>query len=194
MRQHTKRLYTQRLFRTGALLVATILAFAAAFALALALLTYWLGLWGSDVLGVEITVPQGLALLLSFSAIIGLVLLHSCTAERKNARLELSALSPGPMADYNLRIEGGKIFRGMEEISLTPQEFRLLRCVTARENQVCEYEYIVEQVWPEESRSDLPPGRENLAALMRRLRDKINIHDYIKNHPGRGYEFVQWER
>ncbi|MBN1812897.1 MAG: helix-turn-helix domain-containing protein [Anaerolineae bacterium] len=82
----------------------------------------------------------------------------------------------------------------MEEISLTPQEFRLLRCVTARENQVCEYEYIVEQVWPEESRSDLPPGRENLAALMRRLRDKINIHDYIKNHPGRGYEFVQWER
>jgi hypothetical protein len=195
MRDRTKRLTARGTLKARALLVAAILACAATFALALTLLTYWLDLWGQDVLGVEITVLQGLGLLLSFSAIIGAVLQHSYTVQRKNARLEeeLSALSSRPAADYNWRIEGGKGFRGREEIPLTPHEFRLLQCLITKEKQVCEYEYIVAHVWPEESRSDLPPGKENLAALVRRLRDKINVHDYIKNHPGRGYEFVQWE-
>ena len=195
MRDETRRLANRRVLKVGMFLVTASLAFAATFALALALLTHWLGLWGNDVLGVEITVLQGLGLLLLFSATLGVILRHSYIIQRKNVRLEkeLSVLSSRPVADYDLRIEGGKGIRGREEIPLTPQEFRLLQCLISREKQVCEYEYIVEQIWPEESRSDLPPGKENLAALVRRLRDKVNVHDYIKNHPGRGYEFVQWE-
>jgi hypothetical protein len=195
MRDETRRLANRRGLKVGMFLVTASLAFAATSIFALALLTHWLGFWGNDVLGVEITVLQGLGLLFLFCATIGVILLHSYTVQRENIELkeELSTLSSRPVADYDLHIEGGKGFRGREEVPLTPQEFRLLQCLMTRERQVCEYEYIVEQVWPEESRSDLPPGRENLAALVRRLRDKVNVHDYIKNHPGRGYEFVQWE-
>jgi hypothetical protein len=195
MTEEIEQQTTRRARGVQGALFASVSAFAVSSALTLALVTYWIGLWGSDVLGIEIAVPEGLALLLSFCAVLAVILLRSYRVQLTNARLEgeLRATRAGPPADFNLRIEGGKALRGDEETPLTPQEFRLLQCLIAREGEVCDYEYIIEEVWPEESHSDLPPGRDSLAALVRRLRDKVNVHDYIKNHPGRGYELVQWE-
>lgn len=182
--KETRRLTYQAL-KHWTLLAATILAFAATVVFALALLTYWLGVWGDDVLRVEITVAEGLVLSLAISAAIGATLQYSRLVEREFA------------VCYGLRIEGGKVIRGTEEISLTRQEFGLLACLMREERSVCEYRHIFEQVWQEKPAPDTSPdlaGRDRLTALVRRLRDKITIHhDYIKNHPGRGYEFVQWE-
>jgi hypothetical protein len=178
-----------------ACLSAAILAFAVSAALALALAAYCGGLWGTDVLAVEVTLPEALGGFASLCALVGAVLLAANAIHRKNSTLEmeLRAATAGGLASYGLRIEGGKAIRGEEEIPLTPQEFRLLQCLAARERQVCEYEHIIQQVWPEESRSDMPPGRDNLAALVRMLREKVNVHEYVRNHPGCGYELVQWE-
>jgi DNA-binding winged helix-turn-helix (wHTH) protein len=158
-------------------LVATII-------LALALLTYWFGIWGKDILKVEITVGEGLLFLLVTLAIIGTLLY--C----------LSRQTQRP-ADYRLDIQGGKAFRGAEELQLTPQEFRLLECLIRKEKSICEYHHILEQVWQEEATSSVPPDSsdlDRLTTLVLRLRKKITAipHDYIRNHPGRGYEFVQW--
>lgn len=158
---------------------------AAIIILALALLTYWLGVWGKDILKVEIAVEEGLLFLLATLATIG-ILLHY-----------LSRRAQGP-ADYRLRIQGSKVFRGTEELQLTPQEFRLLECLMHEEKGICEYHHILEQVWQEEATSSIPPDSsdlDRLTALVLRLRKKITTipYDYIKNHPGRGYEFVQWE-
>jgi DNA-binding winged helix-turn-helix (wHTH) protein len=164
-----------------------ILDFVATITLALALVTYWLGVWGKDILKVEITVGEGLLFLLATLAVAGILLQHY-----------LSPQAQGPVADYSLRIQGGKVFRGMEELQLTQQEFRFLQCLMRKEKGICEYRQILEQVWQEEHEPSVPPDssdRDRLTALVLRLRKKITPipHDYIRNHPGRGYEFVQWE-
>jgi DNA-binding winged helix-turn-helix (wHTH) protein len=161
-----------------------ILNLAATIILALALLTYWLGVWGKNILKVEITVGEGLLFLLVPLAITGILLY--CLSRRTRRPV-----------DYRLYIQGGKVFRGTEELQLTPQEFLLLQCLIRKEKGICEYNHILEQVWQEEATTFTPSGssdRDRLTTLVLRLRKKITAipHDYIRNHPGRGYEFVQW--
>ena len=182
----TKRLPPQAL-KHRVLRITAILDLVATIALALALVTHWLGVWGKDILKVEITVGEGLLFLLVTLAATGILLQHY-----------LSSQVPGPVADYSLHIRGGKIFRGTKELQLTQQEFQLLQCLMRKEKDICEYRQIFEQVWQEKLEPSVPSDssdRDRLTALVLRLRKKITPipHDYIRNHPGRGYEFVQWE-
>ncbi len=182
-KKRVKRLISQAL-QHQVLRALAILNLAATAILALALLTYWLGVWGKDILKVEIAVEEGLLFILVTLAITGILLY----------RLSRRAQSP---VDYRLRIQRGKVFRGTEELQLTPQEFLLLQCLIRKEKGVCEYNHILEQVWQEETTSFTPSDssdRDRLTTLVLRLRKKITAipHDYIRNHPGRGYEFVQW--
>jgi hypothetical protein len=181
--------------RTNAPLIVERITLAIIVIVVPALLTYLLGLWPM-VLGIELGVPETLLFLLIILTLFWFVLRRCRRAEERVYTLEQEAARPSSnlAADYMLRIEGLKVLRGAEEIHLAPHEFKLLQSLVDREGQICEYSTIIEEVWPEESNSPAPPGRENLAALVRRLRDKITVHDYIKNHPGRGYELVQWER
>jgi DNA-binding winged helix-turn-helix (wHTH) protein len=183
MKKKVKRLISQTL-QHRVLRALVILNLTATIILALALLTHWLGAWGKDILKVEIAVEEGLLFLLVTLTTIG-ILLH-CLSRRTQSPV-----------DYRLRIQGGKVFRGTEELQLTPQEFLLLQCLIRKEKGICEYNHILEQVWQEETTSFIPSDssdRDRLTTLVLRLRKKITAipHDYIQNHPGRGYEFVQW--
>jgi DNA-binding winged helix-turn-helix (wHTH) protein len=185
MDKEKARQSTSQILRRKILQGISLLNLAVAIALALALLTYWLGVWGKDILKVEIAVEEGLLFLLVTLAITG-VLLYC---------LSRQVQSP---ADYRLRIQGGKALRGTEELQLTPQEFRLLEYLMREEKSICEYTDILEQIWQNEVISSGPPDPsdlDRLTTLVLRLRKKITTipHDYIRNHTGRGYEFVQWE-
>ena len=182
---------TLRTLRANASLTTEQIALAATATVVLVLLAYLFGLWPVDVLGIELSVAEALLPLVAALTLLWFVLRRCRRAEEKARAMERKAVLA---ADYSLCIEDKKVLRGTKEIHLAPHEFRLLRCLLECEGQICEYSCIIEEVWPEESRSPAPPGRENLAALVRRLRDKITVHDYIKNHPSRGYELVQWER
>jgi DNA-binding winged helix-turn-helix (wHTH) protein len=183
-------------FRMRLLEAAMILAFIMAGILAVALLAHWLDLWGSDVQRIEIALSEGVFFWLATSVIIGLVLRRSLAVERKSTNLEqkterLKQTMTRHLARYQLHIEGEKAFQGAKELRLTPHEFALLKCLMEKESELCEYEYIFEQVWPQDQ--EAVGDKDRLTALVRRLRGKLIIpYDYLRNHVGRGYEFIQW--
>jgi len=82
----------------------------------------------------------------------------------------------------------GRVFLGENELHLTPQEFRFLRCVVARAGMVVDRASVAEQVWPDEIAFD--GGRDNrLDALVHRLRDALGADHarYFQTRRGHGY-------
>jgi DNA-binding response OmpR family regulator len=155
------------------------------------------------MLWIEVTLPEALAFLAVLAIVVGLVLRHSLAVDRasaalagERARLEREIVSLEQARNrattrYHLHAEGGKVFQGSEELGLTRQEYAFLTCLLAQEGAICSYEQILSQVWPGEHLD--AADRDRLRALVRRLRAKLAIpFDYIRNHAGQGYEFVQW--
>lgn len=169
-------------------LLAT-LAFGLAIIFTLVLVAFWSGLLGSDKLEIVFTIPAGLILLISICIVAGITLRYIYGLERKveDPKREVPV-------DYYLKIDDkkGKVFRGREEIKLARQEFELLKCLIDREG-ICDHDYILQQVWTKRyDDPNTPADTSNLNQLIYRLREKLNIHEYVKSHRGRGYEFVQW--
>jgi hypothetical protein len=94
--------------------------------------------------------------------------------------------------DLTLRlIPPNKAVRGGQAVTLTPLEFRFLTCLLEKLGQVCTYDEIIEQVYPDvKMREGVTP--QALASLAARVRRKINLpeHDFVKNERGVGYRLT----
>ncbi|UCG37185.1 MAG: winged helix-turn-helix transcriptional regulator, partial [Candidatus Bathyarchaeota archaeon] len=90
--------------------------------------------------------------------------------------------------------ETNKVLRGVEEIDLTPLQFKLLSCLMEEPGRVYTREEIAQKVWGASMDDRVTP--EMILRLIKRLRERINTpqHNYIQAHRGRGYEFVQGEK
>jgi DNA-binding winged helix-turn-helix (wHTH) protein len=173
-------------------LVAAILSFVTAAVLALMLLAYLLDLWGGNIMIVEMNVPEVLVALPVVFVVLGWGLLRIDRLEQENYRLRGKL---GDTDNYKLRVVGGEVRQGSKNISLTKLEMRLLMCLMDREGEVCSYEDLTTEVYQDDSQSSaqVQADKDRLRALVKRVRDRIAIHDYISTHERRGYSFVQWE-
>ncbi|MFN8493181.1 MAG: winged helix-turn-helix domain-containing protein [Caldilineaceae bacterium] len=115
----------------------------------------------------------------------------SLSEQQVNAHV-LATPPPQSAKDYILAIHKNKVYRGNEELELSPKEFTLIKLLI-ESGGLCSTEEIIANVWSEEGASNNRTSQD-LNQLIRRLRKKINIdgHDFIDSHPGRGYEFRQW--
>ena len=187
---------------TAAMRILTFLVFLVAVVLALGLLAVWFRLGGSGK-QVEITMSGVSFLLLVLVVItlgIGAVLRYlgrrvdSLEIEAAELRAEIGELRNRLKkvdAMFALSIEEGKVILGGNEITLPPLPFRFLDCLMSR-GGVWKFEDIIERVWTGSTKGK-PHDRSEINSLARRLRDNLAQYDYIKSHPGRGYEFVPWQ-
>lgn len=83
-----------------------------------------------------------------------------------------------------------RIFLGDQELHVTPQEYRFLRCLAAHAGSVIGRRAVAAEVWPGESFGSVREGR--LDTLVHRLRDEFRRvlgdgPDYVETRRGRGF-------
>ena len=88
---------------------------------------------------------------------------------------------------YRLSVGDGQVFRGHEQITLAPLQFKLLEYLTNGDGSLCATEEILQELYGNTE------DRPALNQLISRLRAELNIHDYIRrNENNLGYFFDQW--
>ena len=103
------------------------------------------------------------------------------TAHTSNQILEEGTLK--------MNLETGKVYKGNEEINLTPTEFSILKLLWLNKGVVFKIETIYERVWEQEYFDN----NNTVVVHIRKLREKIEenprIPDYIFTVWGVGYKF-----
>ncbi len=80
------------------------------------------------------------------------------------------------------------VYRGKQQIDLTPKEFSLLEFLMKHQSRVVSRGAILEHVWD----GDADPFSNTIEAHIHNLRSKINVpgrSTLIRTLPGRGYQF-----
>lgn len=95
---------------------------------------------------------------------IGAVLRRSSTAEVEQSRLQVG--------DVVLDEDAFRVWRGNEEISLSPTEFRLLRYLMLNRERVVSKAQIIDHVWDYDFAGDPASVETYISYLRRKLRDR----------------------
>ncbi|MNI69266.1 Transcriptional activator protein CzcR [compost metagenome] len=88
--------------------------------------------------------------------------------------------------DLRLELKSRKVYRGDQNIKLTPKEFDLLRYLLKRAGVVCERDEILQEVWG----FDFSTGTNVVDVYIRHLRTKIDkgqTKKLIHTVRGKGY-------
>jgi len=73
------------------------------------------------------------------------------------------------------------------EILLTPNEFKLLCCLSKNVGKVITHTYITDHIWGNSLESDIATLRVLMASLRKKLGERSGDPKYIQTHPGIGY-------
>jgi DNA-binding response OmpR family regulator len=106
---------------------------------------------------------------------------------RRGLLTEAQTPSELNVGDLTIDFVQRKVTMGGQEVTLSPTEYRLLRCLAVNAGRVVVQEGLLEKVWGPEYREHY----EGLRVYIRRLRKKIekdpNDPAYILTKPGVGY-------
>lgn len=101
---------------------------------------------------------------------------------------EASAYENGELKiDY----AAGCVYRGGEEIHLTPIEYKLLCVLAKNTGKVLTHNYIFNEVWGSPTASDTPSLRVFMATLRKKLERDPGHPQYIQTHIGVGYRMIR---
>lgn len=105
---------------------------------------------------------------------------------RSSTRVETDVISVG---DLDLDRGSHRVRRGDQEISLTGREFSMLETLAINSGQVCERDYLLDQVWG----PHFDGGSNVVEAYVSYLRRKLanlDAHNRIKTVRGVGYQLT----
>lgn len=111
--------------------------------------------------------------------------LHEVEAEPAHTPLDL--ISP----PFRLSLEQRKFFKEQKEISLTPNEFSILRLFLEHPNEALSRDMILNQVWGRFFVGDLKTVDVNIRRLRQKIEDDPSVPQYIETIWGHGY---RWRR
>ena len=83
----------------------------------------------------------------------------------------------------------GKVFKGDQEVRISPLELRLIACLQRPERKVFSKEDIAKYVYYDEAEEEKEIRDGRVEDLVRRVRKRLG-KVYIKTHWGQGYEFL----
>ena len=94
-----------------------------------------------------------------------------------------------------LRIDyaAGCVYRGEQEIHLTPIEYRLLCLLAKNTGKVLTHNYILKEIWGTALASDTPSLRVFMATLRKKIEPVPSEPRYIQTHIGVGYRMIEGE-
>ncbi len=95
----------------------------------------------------------------------------------------VDSLGPPPLA-----VEKNTVFKGMEELVLSREEFNLFEILWKKQPDIVGHDQISVAVWPYAYWEVTP---QLINRLVKRLRGKLGDRRYIKSVYGRGYRFIQ---
>jgi two-component system copper resistance phosphate regulon response regulator CusR len=85
------------------------------------------------------------------------------------------------IADLTIDPDGGRVWRGGQEVRLTPREFSLLEALAANEGRVLTRELIQERIWQDGGTRFAGPGYANTVTVhLNALRRKIDADHPVK--------------
>ena len=92
-----------------------------------------------------------------------------------------------------LRIDyaAGCVYRGEQEIHLTPIEYRLLCLLAKNTGKVLTHNYILKEIWGTALASDTPSLRVFMATLRKKIEPVPSEPRYIQTHIGVGYRMLR---
>lgn len=103
------------------------------------------------------------------------------TAHTSNQILEEGTLK--------MNLETGKVYKGNEEINLTPTEFSILKLLWLNKGVVFKIETIYERVWEQEYFDNNNTVMVHIRKLREKIEENPRIPDYIFTVWGVGYKF-----
>ena len=116
------------------------------------------------------------------------VALRRVRYDSQKTSTEASAYENGELKiDY----AAGCVYRGGEEIHLTPIEYKLLCVLAKNTGKVLTHNYIFNEVWGSPTASDTPSLRVFMATLRKKLERDPGHPQYIQTHIGVGYRMIR---
>lgn len=91
--------------------------------------------------------------------------------------------------DLEIDFDAHRVIRSGQTISLTPVEFRLLRCLVENEGMTLSQDRLLEEVWGSSSTYDPGYVRRYVWYLRQKLEDDPAAPRYIHTERGYGYRF-----
>lgn len=85
----------------------------------------------------------------------------------------------------------GCVYRGEQEIHLTPIEYKLLCLLAKNTGKVLTHNYILNEVWGSPLLSDTPSLRVFMATLRKKIEPDPSHPQYIQTHIGVGYRMIR---
>lgn len=82
------------------------------------------------------------------------------------------------------------VFRGGEEVNLSPSEYQLLLCLLQNKGLIVTREQLLERVWDKNGNF---VNDNTLTVAMKRLREKLQKPDCLKTVRSVGYRMEEWE-
>lgn len=93
--------------------------------------------------------------------------------------------------DLRIDYAGGCVFRGGQEIHLTPIEYKLLCVLAKNTGKVLTHNALLNEVWGSPSASDTSSLRVFMATLRKKIEKDPSRPRYIQTHIGIGYRMIQ---
>ncbi len=92
-----------------------------------------------------------------------------------------------------LRIDyvAGCVYKGDEELKLTPIEYKLLCLLAQNTGKVLTHKYITQKIWGSAWDSNVASLRVFIATLRKKLEDEEESVSYIQTHIGIGYRMLK---
>jgi Tol biopolymer transport system component/DNA-binding winged helix-turn-helix (wHTH) protein len=91
--------------------------------------------------------------------------------------------------DFRLLADESKLYKGEEQVALTPKMYDLLRVLVQYHGRILEKEFLLQEVWPD---SFVEEGNIsfNIRQLRKALDDDAQTPRFIETIPRKGYRFV----
>lgn len=106
----------------------------------------------------------------------------------------VSPAQPSPVLHFGtltIDLARRRVFRGEEDIRLTPTEYELLRVLSLNVGRVMTHRQLLREVRGPSYEEETPLLRVHMVALRQKLKSSANSSGYIATEPGVGYRMLE---
>ncbi|MGI6173922.1 MAG: response regulator [Christensenellales bacterium] len=97
------------------------------------------------------------------------------------------------VGDLTIDYRKHRVYRGDEDVGLTPNEFRIVALLGKHAGQVITYRYMLKELWGPSASGDNKILRVHMASIRRKLEPDPNAPTYIFTETGVGYRMAEDE-